>query len=314
MVRWLQKSLFGWAILVSFWFFGPVLHATASDCKTSFQKLREFKHWSMSEQNLRLTAKDLLPQDYLKRVLSEIGPLNIEVLYYPERGYIRILGSIYYESYFRVALIQDPENPKSLIIDELNLQDPLRSDDSTSLNIDQMGKGLPPQVFRFVKDRLFEVVKAGGFEQVKTHSQQHYTVLMLYRRFVGMEPLDEASKNKIDYLDSLYRFSRKELPEEYRPKDIDEFSRWLGSGGLDPAGITIKRAQLLQKYLETGKKHRSFSLLKDSKGRIIGALFKDKEKADSPIVFFDTTGDKPHLLSWYGLAATHQIQLIKKLP
>jgi hypothetical protein len=100
----------------------------------------------------------------------------------------------------------------------------------------------------------------------------------------------------------------------YRPKDIDEFSRCLGSGGLDPSGITIKRAQLLQKYLETGKKHRSFKLLKDSKGRIIGALFKDNERAESPIVFFDTTGDKTHLLSWYGLAATHQIQLIKKLP
>lgn len=290
------------------------LSASAIDCESSFKKLKGYQTWSMSEQNLILEAKDLFPADYLKKVLAERGPLVFEVLYYPGKGYLRIIGNVEEETYVRVALIQDPENPKSLIIDELNLQDPLRSDESSNLNLDQMGKGLPPQVFRYVKDHLFEVIKAGGFEQIKTHSQQHYTVLMLYRRFVGMEPLNEASRKKLEYLDSLYRFSRKELPEEYRPKDIEEFSRWLGSGGEDPSGITLKRAQLLKKYLETGKKHRSFTLLKDSQNRTLGALFKDKETADSNIVFFDKTDGKTHLLSWYGLAATHQIELVKTLP
>jgi len=284
-----------------------------ADCAEVVAKLSAISKWSISEKNLKLTAKDIFPKEYLHEVESTKGPFYIDVHHHPERGYVSITGKVKSRVFVRVKLIQDKRDQKSLIVDELNLQDPLKEDEGAPLNPDQTGKGLPLQVFRHVKEQLFEIAQAGNYTEIRTNSQQHYAVVMLYRRMVGMEPADESSKKVLDYLDGLYSFSRKELPEELKPKDIEEFTRWLGTGGLDPAGLTDSRVVKIHNYFETGAVDPSFTVLKNKKGEAIGALFKDGEKARSNIVFFDMTSPtQPKILNWYGLAFSHQLELVKK--
>lgn len=307
MERWRKTfSKFSFIVLVS-----GALFAQA-DCEKVLSRVSSLSKWSIQDQNLKLSARDLFPEDYVKQVEADRGPLRIEVRHVPERGYVAISGSVKSKTYVRVKLIQDKRHAESLIVDELNLQDPLKDDQRDNLNPDQTGKGLPLNVFRHVKEQLFEIAKAGGYSDIRTHSQQHYAVVMLYRRMVGMEPADEKSKKTLDYLDSLYSFARKELPEALRPADIEEFTKWLGTAGLDPAGVTLGRARLLEKYLETGKEDPSFTILKNKEGQAIAALFNDNDQAKSKIVFFDLTEEKPTILHWYGLAFSHRLELIKK--
>jgi len=304
--------------LRTIWFGALILvlslsHALLADCPDVLSKLGKFPAWSNQEKNLSLTARDLFPEEYVTQVESALGHFDIKVSHYPLRGFLSIVGTVRSRPYVRVKLFENPDHPKSLIVDDLTLQDPLRKEDSANLNPDQTSKGLPPQVFRHVKEQLFEIVKAGGYQEIRTNSQQHFAVVQLYKRFVGMEPADEKSKKTLDYVEGLYAFARKELPEELRPRDIDEFTRLLGSGGLDPAGVTKQRVTVLEDYLEKGVVHPSFSILKNKNGEVIGALFNDNEKAKSNIVFFDYLEKKPQILNWFYIAASHQLELVRKL-
>ena len=283
------------------------------DCERVLSKLGAFPAWSNAEKNLKLTAQDLFPEDFVSNIESSLGPFDIKVAHHPLRGFLSIAGVVRNRPCVRVKLFEDPDHPNSMIVDDLNLEDPRRREDSNHLSPDQASKGLPPQIFKYVKERLFEIVRAGGYQEIRTHSQQHFSVVQLYKRFVGMEPADEKSRVTLEYLEGLYSFARKELPEDLRPKDVEEFTRLLGSVGSDPSGFTETRRQHLENYLNLGVVHPSFTLLKNKKGDTVGALFNDTEHADSNIVFFDLTGDKPQILHWLRLALSHQLELVKKL-
>jgi len=284
-----------------------------SDCPEVLARVDSFTQWSLEESNLKLKASDLFPAEYLRQVESQLGPWDIQVIHRPQRGFVQIVGSVRSRPYVRVKLIQDPRDKHSLIVDELNLQDPLQKADPSQLNPDQIGKGLPPQVFKHIKEQLFRIAKAGGYQEIRTNSQQHFAVVMLYKRFVGMEPANETSQRILDQLDSLYSFARKELPEHLRPGDVEEFTRWLGTGVEDPSGLTERRLQVLERFLETGKEDPSFTVLKNKKGEMIAALFKDTEKAKSNLVFFDLSQGRPQIFNWFGLAVSHQLELVRRL-
>lgn len=292
---------------------GLAFSVFGEDCTQALSKLGNIQPWTNQEKNLHLTARDLFPEDYVAQVESAFGHFDIRVAHYPQRGFLSIAGVVRSRPYVRVKLFEDPEHVGSMIVDDLTLEDPLRKTESDQLHPDQSGKGLPPTVFKHVKERLFEIVKSGGYQEIRTHSQQHFGVVQLYKRFVGMEPANEKSKTTVEFIESLYAFARKELPEELRPKDVEEFTRWLGSCGMDPVGLTKKREQLLEAYLKQGIVDPSFSLLTNKKGEVIGALFKDNEHAKSNIVFFDLTEKTPTIFNWLKIAVSHQLELIRKL-
>lgn len=286
---------------------------SVADCDQALGQLAPLARWNMREHNLKLTIRDLFPEDYVRQVEEDKGPFKLRVSFSDRDHSVALMGYVGSTIYVRVKLFEDPKNPGAMIVDQLNLQDPLRANEKEQLGPDQSGKGLPPQVFRHVKERLFEIAKSGGFTEIRTNSQQHYAVVMLYRRFVGMEPASEKSKEILDYLDDLYAFARKELPEDQRPKDIEEFTRWLGTGGLDPAGLTEKRLFHLQNYFNSGKVDPSFQLLKNKKGIVVGALFNTPEKDAANIVFFEYTQGTPQVLNWFGLAYSYALELVRKL-
>ena len=305
--KWFNQSLVLIGLALSFH------QISVADCDQALGQLAPLARWNMREHNLKLTIRDLFPEDYVRQVEEDKGPFKLRVSFSDRDHSVALMGYVGSNIYVRVKLFEDQKNPGAMIVDQLNLQDPLRAKEKEQLGPDQSGKGLPPQVFRHVKERLFEIAKAGGFTEIRTNSQQHYAVVMLYRRFVGMEPASDKSKEILDYLDDLYAFARKELPEDQRPKDIEEFTRWLGTGGLDPAGLTEKRLFHLQNYFNTGKIDPSFQLLKNKKGITVGALFNTPEKDATNIVFFEYTQGTPQVLNWFGLAYSYALELVRKL-
>ena len=143
------------------------------------------------------------------------------------------------------------DDPNAVIIDNLTLQNPLKVSVREGLNLDQSAKGLPLDVFKFANERLIELLKAGGYSKMVTNSQQHFGVMMLYQRVVGMRAKNEQVQRIIDEIEGLYRFARKELPVDLRPKSVEAFSALLGTASTPPIVASKDRALIIAKYFET---------------------------------------------------------------
>ena len=281
--------------------------------KPSTPSPSSFPVWSIKEQNLSLKAADLFPEEFVKEVEEKAGPFKILIHHIPHKSAVQIEGFVRYERYMKVMLLEYAKNPQALLVDNLNLKNPLATETDKGLKPDQSGKGLPPQIFRHVRDRLFELAKAGGYSEIRSTSQQHFSVLMLYKKFVGMEPKSPEAKALVDEMESLYSFARKELPKDLKPTDVEEFTRWLGSANTPPSAYTKNRMAVLNHYFQTGLVPESVQIIKNKAGKIICAVFNDGEPAQGKILFFYHFYGYPRVVDWSEIAFSYKIELGKDL-
>lgn len=313
----------GSIITLGFLFLGLGLAGTSlADCDEQLAKLTPkpipsspspFPVWSLKEKNLQLKATDLFPEDFVKEVEEKAGPFKILIRYIPNKSAVQIEGYVGFERYTKVMLLEYDKFPQALLVDNLNLQNPLAPETDKGLKPDQSGKGLPPQVFRHVRDRLFELAKAGGYSEIRSTSQQHFSVLMLYKKFIGMEPKSSEAKTLVAEIESLYTFARKELPKDLKPADVEEFTRWLGSVNGRPSGYTKSRMALLNSYFQTGLIPESVQIIKNREGKPVCAVFNDGETAPGRILFFYHFYGYPRVVDWTEIALSHKIELEKGL-
>ncbi|MFM8269276.1 MAG: hypothetical protein ACKN9V_03730, partial [Pseudomonadota bacterium] len=66
-------------ILALFLVMGLTLPLWGDDCSESLSKLGSIQPWSNQEKNLRLTARDLFPEDYVAQVESAFGHFDLRV-------------------------------------------------------------------------------------------------------------------------------------------------------------------------------------------------------------------------------------------
>lgn len=273
-----------------------------------------FSKWSFKEQNIKVTAEQLFPPDYIKEIEEKVGPIQMRVYYLSGKDtMVKIQGVVRNQSYFTVSLIGNPDYPKKLLIDQLRLENPADSGEGPKLHYDQRAKGLPPAVFRYVQKKIFELAKAGDYEEVFTNSQQHFAAAMLYRKIVGMEPVPGISETLFSEIEKLYAFARRELPQELRPTDVKDFTEWLGTVSAKPSGYTLERAKKLEHYLKTGELDPSIQIFKDKEGRPICALFTKDEKAKGRMLFIYHHFGVPQILYWTDISASKRLALAKKL-
>lgn len=293
-----------------------------ADCEAELAKLTpkpatsspsSFPAWSIKEQNLNLKATDLFPDDFVKEVEEKVGPFKILLRYHPNKAAVQIEAYVRYERYMKVLLMEHSQLSQALLVDNLTLQNPLAPETDKGLKPDQSGKGLPPQIFRHVRDRLFELAKASGHSEIRSTSQQHFSVLMLYKKFVGMEPKSAEAKALVNEMESLYSFARKELPKDLRPTDVEDFTRWLGSANTPPSAYTKNRMALLNNYFQTGLLPESVQILKNQDGKPICAVFNDGETVPGKILFFYHFYGYPRVVDWSEIAFSYKIELGKDL-
>jgi hypothetical protein len=227
---------------------------------------------------------------------------------------IRVGSKIFVGSktFMRATLIE--EGASSVIVDNLRLENPIKANDKTGLNLEQNSKGLPLDVFRHVNRRLVEMLKAGGYSEMKTNSQQHFGVMMLYRKVVGMEPANKTAKGYLDEIDAIYQFARKELPEELRPTSVDHFSRLLGAVNTLPSGWTLERVNQLNRYFKTGEVPADVEIKFNSEGKPVCAIFhKSALKVESNVLFIHHIFGEPRVFNWSEVGHSKKLHLVKIL-
>lgn len=281
--------------------------------ESSSKPIQTFSPWSFKNQNLVVTARQLFPEDFLKEVERDVGPLEMRVTFSAREDSVKIQGVVRGQTYLTVSLFENPENPGKLLIDQLRLENPLEFRQKSNLNLDQRSKGLPPSVFRYVQNRIFELSKAGGYEFVFTNSQQHFGAAMLYRKLVGMDPAPGASTELFSEIEKIYAFARRELPEELRPSDVTVFTAWLGTVTAKPSAYSSQRVKKLEHFFKTGQLDSTIQILTDKEGKPICAIFKDEEKTAGKILFIYHHFGSPRVMDWVEIAVSKSLTFMKKL-
>jgi hypothetical protein len=180
---------------------------------------------------------------------------------------------------FRIEF--DDSQSQNAIMEDLVLEDPIRTE-LTSLNFSQNSKGVSPGVFQYAKNRIFLFLKAGGFTHLLSQAARNYVVSLLYEKIVGMKPANSLTEMTLLKLRSIWKNAVPLIPEEYRPKSIEEFASSLGET-LSNEAIEQKVPDLLK---EEDKKR--IALIKGI-NRVLPS--SGEARVDSLIVWYDTSGE-----------------------
>ena len=199
----------------------------------------------------------------------------------------------------------------SVILHGLRASNPLavQAGETTRVKLEQKAPGLPPPVFAHAKRRILELVKRSATPRLEALGCQNFSVLMLYTKGVGMIPKTPLAEKTIAMLNSHYQFARKQLPEEFRPKSVQDFTAMLG--GTNFQRQTEVHIANFRKYREgdkSGVKREFF----DKNGSLVAVEILGAE-GKSQISFIDTTVPQPSLLEWSRLADRGGTSLILEL-
>ena len=237
--------------------------AEIRQCKFLFGS--DFKSWTMKRTPTNLVASQFLPKDFLTQIEEDKGSVKTEVLNFtPARSALEKMqawvtrenrlreGFLKYyklpastegifivfsytdkethESniFLRLLIDSDKNNPQKAILSGLNIINPLKEGEQAFIYASQNSKGLPFPIFNYLKRQIYDFLQQGGFTEVGADATQNYIVSLLYRKFLGLK-VPVSSQNFYNYVDYLYDFVRKG-PEILRPKNMNRFVEWLGSG------------------------------------------------------------------------------------
>lgn len=188
--------------------------------------------WSFAGPALSLRLDQLFPVGYLSDLASGVGVPRLLI----EPGPAKLAFKVIAGADIQVAkfeLFPAPGRTDALMIEELRLENPLSS--RQNIHLSQYKKGLPADVFRYARDRIFEIARAGGFAYLATGGAQNYAVSMLYRRVVGMRPVTAEGEALFSRLDALFFTARKLVPDPFRIDSLDDFAETLGDVGNSSA-------------------------------------------------------------------------------
>ncbi len=228
-----------------------------------------FESWSWGQKTIIIKPEQLLPAKYLKDLQAEFGEINLVQKLAKDRHIFTIKAGKEEVAHFEFH--KTDLNAKALVVEELVLANPLSDGKHGELNLDQYKAGLPPEIFRYARDHVKALAKAGGFTHLYALGQQNFIVLSLYRRTVGMEPIGD--RRFIDHVDKLYRYARKEMPEAYRPQNVQEFSEILGSY-MYIRRLSARNRELWDNYVAKGEIDPSIEVLKNADGEFMGMVFE----------------------------------------
>ena len=307
-------------LLAVAWSLAPA--AWAEPCVQDVQRLlltdapTSIPYWKYPEPPaLKVTA--FLPEAFVKEVEEKIGPVNLKFEPSPNLLGIRVTTQ---RSNGRTAAIvkvdvwPDAQNPKSLVIEHLRLENPLDERTGSALGHSQNAKGLPTNVFRFARDQVFAFAKAGGYEVVKTGGVQNFVVLNLYRKLVGLEPASDLARRSVEHLDKLFIYAKRKLPEAYRAKSADDFSKMIGDVNNGTNSYDVRR--IWSEYVSTQQIEAGVTLLKDENEKVLGFIYepKNRDSGGNRVVFIDPETNEPYHFNRFVQKGCTELSKILKQP
>lgn len=285
---------------MKYWFlvflFSYSLYAQNCDDQVSSNKgVVPVNTWNYGE-DFSLTANQILPQNFIDEIESVQGKILISGKYF-QGDYHFGLATSEYEEFIHWAFFLDHSDKDAIIVERLRLENPLVKKTGENLKMSQQNKGLPTEVFRFARNQIYEIARSGGFKKVKSITNQNYTVYLLYKRIVGLKPTSVEAENFANMLDAYYTFARKKLPEDLRPKSLNDFSFQLGDAGES----TVSNA-VIEKWKQYQKSKiwpENFEPIINEANEIIGFINQSAPVGTSKVHWLYLNGEKQEIIEWY---------------
>lgn len=198
---------------------------------------RSFRAWRITKFNSlsKMTVADFFPENFLDSLSQERIKLKLETEPDSERNdAIKFLIST--EDGIDVIRFRlwPGKEKKHAVIENLRVQNPLRNKLSRNVKNGQFTKGLPMPTMIYFRERLFEFLRAGGFEAIDIESSQNLLVRLLYQRIVGGRPITAEGQKMTDFLNEITHLAIHDhiLDEKHLSvNSIDQLARSLGSYG-----------------------------------------------------------------------------------
>lgn len=214
-------------------------------------------------------------------------------------------------SFVKIVGVFDRNQPNKIHFRDLRLSNPLAKEGSP-LHLNQNDKGLPYPVFKYLKDSLFEFLRMGNINTIVMEGAQNYTVSVLYRRFVGFAPNSTASKTNFEYLDYLFSFAKK-LPPHLAPKNVDEFSRTLGSFDKPSKRFLAVEEMWGSVISKSEKSPLGLNPIYNQEGKPIAVSFESAD-GQRPEMYFINPDNPYHLIHWSRYKGLHSLELKLEAP
>jgi hypothetical protein len=321
---WLAGSWIAWSALIyasPAWCTPPAL--SSCGISTILEQVveaapRPFHPWSFGYRgHIDLSPEQLLPRSYIDRVEAERGKLQLLQAVNAGQATFRITvpgvpGKSLGKTVMQWKLIRDPVDPRTIYLDQLMLQNPLAGAARAGLNVSQMDKGLPADVFRFARNQLFEFLRAGGYSKLKATGAQNYGVQMLYLRMVGMKPATPEGTRLTALINRDYVYAKRSLPENLRLDSANDFVATLGEYHHLPFDDRIMF--LWQRFVRTGELPEGARIVKDEEGKDVALLIEGVAGRKPQVVWINPYTQPPSLLSWSKIARSGQMRLEMELP
>ena len=269
----------------------------------------QFASWSFAAKNFSAKPEQVVPRGFIDLIESTpgMGKVQLSVNHAVHKTTPTLEVWLHAEQKLISEFILQPVigNSKAVIIEGLRAENPLST--QQNFKLDQKKKSVPLEVFKFMKNSVFEAIRAGGFNTILCKGSQNYTVLMLYRRMIGMKPATESARSFMTMLDEYYDFARHDLPDDLKAHSVQDFTIMIG-GTKEPRVTSIMQATF-RDYLKYGDKalHTSVKTIKDKNGRTIALVFNIDGKKF--VTFVDWTASPTQLIDWNTSAARGQTAL-----
>jgi hypothetical protein len=215
---------------------GGIKTSDASECNEELHPA--FAPWIFGVDPLPFAKPDdLLPPEYLQRVRS----ISVRMYITHDVNHFRFVafnrnggvGGMEFS-----ILPGTAEN--SVKIENLQVQDffegsPLEKVRKVRPKQKKLKHGLPADVYRYVQNRIISALQATSkIEYIQTTTFADYLVNLLYRRTGHLLPQTKFGEELYQSLDSFYRVVSIDLPDPYRVKNLDAYSKLIGSYSRSP--------------------------------------------------------------------------------
>lgn len=244
-------------------------------------------------------ARSFLPADYTAEVESRAGAIKFEVLQYdglkPSEGLMEYVVPIENpkqlkknrQNFYTVSIqaisankqftasfefVYYKKDPSRVILNNLSISDQT-SNAPGQLHQTQSASGASLPVLRASLENIISFLKNRKISTLEIPGTTDYTVSLLYRKFLGFSPKNMQVEENFDVFDQAYRNSKK-LPKAIRPKNIDEFSRSLGTFKLKPKDFKRALAQY-NRFLNGLPVDSDFQIYRDESGQPISISIID---------------------------------------
>ncbi len=227
----------------------------------------------------KISAPDLLPHKYLEEIRERRGgepyvtPKSNEITGKAETRAVSV--AVEGKQFLHFQLVPNKSDPASIKVDYFRSNSPFHDPVEEPGNFEAHGEGMPLPVLRHFFDRLQAILRSNGYKRIEVGGMPSYQVLMLYRKVFGFTAATPEGQSMIDFLDRLYRFSHRSLPETLRAKNMSAFTEMLeNSSNQYGAGADLKTPpqRAWRRFRESGKLAEGYTLIRDTDGSVSGTV------------------------------------------